>query len=71
MKYGALPPPQFEWMMGKTAGSIEFVSDAQKFIDSKEGSDEDRERLEGMIEAIKNGLVVVTENISIEEYLKS
>lgn len=58
---GANPPPNFEWQIGKTAGSISFVNRAQAAI----------LELQAEVERVKKGDVVVTVNLEPSQFLKN
>lgn len=68
---GALPPPGFEWMIGKTAQVTRFVNAAQTWIDQKKGSREDRRCLEAAIAAAKEGSLILDTWTTPEEYLEN
>ena len=58
---GANPPPEFEWQIGKTAGSISFVNRAQVAI----------AELQAEVDRVKNGKSVITVKLEPSQFLKS
>ncbi|HYE60287.1 MAG TPA: hypothetical protein VEA18_03840 [Candidatus Kapabacteria bacterium] len=67
--FGAISPPGAEWQAGKTAASIKFVKDAEKWLEniiesSQKGCVEDYVRL------IKAGEVVLNEFLDIQDFLR-
>lgn len=67
-KFGALPPPGMEWQIGKTAASIRFVNDTERFLETCQDTDK-AELLRGVVRRIKNGELVLSNWLSPEEYL--
>lgn len=49
-KLGAMPPPEFSWMMGKTVHTIQFVKEAETWYETHE----DFEQLGFYINTLKN-----------------
>ncbi len=68
--FGALPPPEFAWQMGKTAASILFVKDAERFIASCDNPTV-IEELRIAINKVRSGQVVLSDWTSPEDYLKN
>ena len=62
--YGALPPPEFEWWMGKTAGAIRFVQDANALLEDSSLSEEASGRLRRWVAAVMEG-----EPLDIDHFL--
>lgn len=67
--FGALPPPQFAWTLGKTVATIKFVNAAERFIEAGAPPDV-AARLRAYIERLKTGQESLTEDLTVEEYLK-
>ncbi len=67
-KFGALPPPGMEWQIGKTAASIRFVNDTERFLETCQDTHK-AELLREAIRQVKNGGLVLSSWISPEEYL--
>jgi hypothetical protein len=53
--YGAMPPPGKEWTIGKTAGAISFVGDAEAILAESKLSSETAQRLRDWVERVKAG----------------
>ena len=68
-EFGAKPPQDFEWQMGKTAASIRFVGEAADYAALSADSNE-AEKLNEAIEKVKSGEVVLTEFLTPQEYLR-
>ncbi len=66
---GALPPKDLEWQVGKTVASINFVNDAEKYLENC-GDEPIRMNLEAEIKAIKNGTKVLDKFLTVEERLR-
>jgi len=66
---GAWPPNGAEWQAGKTAASIRFVEDAQKFIEETNLTAEQQSALEAAMALIQNGKMVFTDWTTIHEFL--
>jgi len=66
--FGALPPSHLAWSMGKTAASIDFVSNAERYLleITKQAV-----ALQNKIDKIKSGEEVLTKHLSVEEFLYS
>jgi hypothetical protein len=67
-KFGALPPPGVEWQIGKTAASISFVNDAERYIVGCNNADE-IERLKKAAQEVKEGKRVLDQWLTVEEFL--
>ncbi len=50
---GALPPDDFAWQIGKTAGSLRFVRDAERYLEG--ATEEERKKLRKAIARVKAG----------------
>lgn len=64
-KYGAVPPQDLGWQIGKTAASITFVGEAETYV----GTPEDKARLDAYVAKIKSGKVVLHNALTPAEYL--
>ena len=65
---GALPPLGAQWQMGKTAASISFVIDVEKFL----AACQDKKKITQLKEAIqrvKNGQWILEYWLTAQEYL--
>lgn len=65
---GFEPPKEFEWEIGKTATSIAFVNDAERFLETCR----DKEKIELLREAIqqiKEGKLILEHWFTPEEYI--
>jgi hypothetical protein len=69
-KYGAIPPASAQWQIGKTAASISFVQEAERYIGSCKNRKETA-RLKKEIRAIKNGTRVLNDWMTVEQFLAS
>ncbi len=67
---GALPPPGTEWQMGKTAASISFVNDTQRFI-VQNPQHQGIKQLQEAIANVKSGTLVLSEWTTAEQYLEA
>lgn len=67
-KFDALPPSGMEWQIGKTAASISFVNDAERFISTCQDTSK-MELLREAIQKVKNGELVLQNWLTAEEYL--
>ena len=67
-KFGALPPPGMEWQIGKTAASIRFVNDTERFLETYRDTDK-AELLREAVRQVKNGELELSNWLSPEEYL--
>lgn len=65
---GALPPPNMAWQMGKTAASIRFVGDAQRYLESCQ-DEEQRQRLEEAIDKVRKGELVMDNWTTPKQFL--
>lgn len=65
--YGALPPPGMEWVVGKTAGSIKFVGQAEAILAQSKLSSETAQRLRDWVERVKDGKDVITESLTDQQ----
>ena len=63
---GAFAPPGCEWQNGKTAPTIRFVNEASVYL-----SQETNSELTEYIEKLKSGEEVLTNWLTVEEYLNS
>ncbi len=72
--FGARPPPELEWQMGKTAGAIRFVKEAEKLLADPERvlSAKQRDALTERAKLLKEGKEQVTtsEEASVESFLQ-
>ena len=66
--YGARPPQEFEWQMGKTAASISFVLDAEDYLTNATDLDQVRV-ITDAIEKVKSGEQVLDAWLTPDEYL--
>ena len=67
-RHGALPPPDAAWQVGKTAASISFVIDAEKFL----ATCQDEKNAQLLLEAtrrVRNGEWVLEDWLTAQEYL--
>ena len=65
---GALPPPGAQWQMGKTAASISFVIDAEKFL--AECKDQEKIKLlQEAVQRVKNSEWILEDWLTAREYL--
>ena len=64
---GAMCPPGLEWQEGKTAASIAFVKEAEKYLRT---NPQDEDKLRPYVNMIKDGEIVLTEWLSLKEELK-
>jgi len=55
-KFGALPPPGFEWQTGKTAATIRWVA----FLETRQEK-EHMFPFQDIIDALKSGVLVATQ----------
>lgn len=67
--FGANPPPDLAWQVGKTAASIRFVNDAQAWIAARFGAEADRKKLQEAIAEVKEGSRVIEDWTEPEEFL--
>jgi hypothetical protein len=51
MKFGALPPKELEWQLGKTVAAIDLVREAEEVI----------RKLQIVVEEVKNGKREISE----------
>jgi len=66
--FDALPPPGMEWQIGKTAASISFVNDADRFLATCQDEQQSRV-LRDVIQKVKDGSLVLQEWLTAEECL--
>lgn len=71
-KLGVLPPEEFAWQEGTTAGSIEFVQDAEEWLKDNSG-DTRASRLREYVKDLRAGRTDVIKDgfDSIEDFLGS
>ncbi|GEM_PF-3736466 len=70
-RFGALPPKEFEWQLGKTAGSIAFVRSCyQVLVEGSETLKTENEILNFGIEAVKSGKLVVTREFTASQWFE-
>ena len=65
---GALPPPGAAWQVGKTAASISFVNDAEKFL----ATCQHEKKAQLLLEAtrrVRSGEWVLKDWLTAQEYL--
>jgi len=67
--YGALPPRGEEWQDRKTAASIKFVKEAEKYI--ARCSVKDSETLKEAIERVKSGDLIFLHWITPKEFIRT
>jgi len=67
-KFGALPPPGAQWEIGKTAASISFVNDAERYIANCSNADQ-ADRLKKAVQEVKEGTKVLDQWLTAEEFL--
>lgn len=53
--FGALPPDEFKWQIGKTAGAIRFVKDAKEILAEGRLSPETAGRLQAWVTRVMEG----------------
>lgn len=66
---GALLPPESEWQLGKTAASVAFVVDAERFLERCRSAKKVA-LLREAIRRIKQGTLVISKWVSVREYLE-
>ena len=67
-RYGAHPPPGAAWQVSKTAASISFVNDAEKFL----ATCQDEAKAQLLLEAtrrVRSGEWVLQDWLTAQEYL--
>ena len=67
-RHGTLPPVRAAWQAGKTAASISFVIDAEKFL----ATCQDEKNAQLLLEAtrrVRNGEWVLEDWLTAQEYL--
>ncbi len=69
-KFGARPPSNHAWQMGKTAASIDFVNKAESYIAASENTEE-IESLAKAIALIKADVIVLVRPLAVETFLTS
>lgn len=67
---GALPPEDKVWQIGKTAASIRFVGDAEKYLVEHDG-ETGLDGLKSAVEDVKNGTLVLQDWTTVEEFLNT
>jgi len=68
-KFGALPPDEKRWQIGKTMTSIHFVQDAEEFLKTCQDA-EKRKLINEAILKIKGGELKFNHLITAQEYLE-
>lgn len=68
---GALPPQDLLWQPGKTAASIRFVNDAQRYVAEGRADAMSAQMLEEAIEAVKTGDRRLQQFLKVEDFLVS
>jgi hypothetical protein len=72
--FGAMPPPDLAWQMGKTAGSIRFVKEAERMLADPGAplSAKQREALAERVKLLKDGQQQATteEEASVERFIQ-
>lgn len=68
-KFDALPPPGVEWQIGKTAASISFVNDAERYIAKRSNLLDEIKQLKKAIQEIKKGKRVLDQRLTVEDFL--
>ena len=65
MKFGALPPPEHEWQLGKTVATIRFVREAEAYLalDDDDIDYKFRSILNQQIKLAKEGKLTLLEGI--------
>lgn len=64
---GALPPPGFEWEIGKTAATISFVREADKYLERMPRVTSVK-MLETYVNELKSGNKVLMNFMTVKEY---
>ncbi len=67
-KLGAMSPPNSEWEIGKTAATISFVKEAEKFLLTAPRVSPVK-ALEAYTARLKSGQEILTEFKTVEEFL--
>lgn len=68
-KFGALPPDQFGWQMGKTAASISFVNDAVYTL-TNDPSHKYQDLIIRLISLVKEGTLVIEDWLTVDDAVK-
>lgn len=67
--FGALPPPEMAWQIGKTVATVSFVATAERFLAT--GPDKlVADQLRAYIGKLRAGQESLTDRLTIEQYLK-
>ena len=70
--FGARAPSGLEWQGGKTAASIAFVNEAERYLNGATIIDETgKAKLKVEIDAIRTGTKVLTDYVTVEGFLKA
>ena len=67
---GAMPPPDLNWQIGKTAATISFVQEAMAYMVDKPRVSP-IQMLERYVEQLKSGKKQLTEWLTVEEFMNS
>lgn len=63
--FGALPPPELAWQMGKTVATLDFVREAELALAGTDLEADEKYKLEAKIDRLKDG----SENLEDDETL--
>lgn len=67
--FGAVPPDDLAWMVGKTRASIDFVHEAERWLKEKRGTKGDRVQLKNAIARLKAGTLSFDHIVTPEVFL--
>lgn len=67
--FGASPPPQLAWQKGKSAGTIDFVREAEQILAAPPISSDEARMLKATIDRLKCGGVSLDETDTVQTWL--
>ncbi len=72
MRFNAKPPDEHKWESGKTAATVRFVRQAEDLLQRQTALDAPtRKKLKDKIKKLKEGHEVLTEWLTVEDFLSA
>jgi hypothetical protein len=69
--FGALPPPEFAWQMGKTVATLDFVREAEQALATRTDLDDgERYQLQAAIDRMKEGSEEPRDDDTVDAWLE-
>ena len=69
-KYGAQPPPELAWQIGKTVATLDFVREAEQALAGTELEPDETYKLEAKIERLKDGSESLEDDETLDVWLE-